>query len=178
MYRSRRPVKWFSFSNERLRFCLGDLSRVSELCRYLFEAIEFRKIRFITYEHEHLLASLFAFFRRHEDAHAWRGCCKLAIVAILVLRVRELVWRADGISQNLLGRRHFVRQWQVIDKLCHEVLLGSVFGDLRTVSSVERGFWRGVFRIYGCGFGGPRRCRCARRFSSRLSARIILSARW
>src|SRR5215204_1366947 len=97
MYRAGGPVKRLPFCNQRMRFCFSELSRIGKFRSYLFVTIEPGEICFVTHQDKHLLAALFAFFRRHENTHAWRSCGKFAVVTIKIFCVREFVWRANGV---------------------------------------------------------------------------------
>src|SRR5205085_4632208 len=82
-------------------------------------------------------AALFAALRRRGDAHARRRLLKLAVIAVHVFGVGELVRRADGVAENLVGRRHLVGGGQVIDEFRQEVFLRRVLFDLGGVLFVQ-----------------------------------------
>ena len=133
MNRTGSPVENFAFADQALCFRLRNLARVSQLRRDVLVAIELGEQRLVTDGHEDLFLPFLGFLRRSKQAHAFAGPRQLAIVAIEILRIGELVWRSDDIAEHFVRRRNRVRHRQVIHQLSQEKLFGCVLFDLLRV---------------------------------------------
>src|SRR5262249_51856016 len=144
---TRGPVECFAFRHQLLSFGAIDFSRIGEFGGDLFVAIKFGDVCFIADDNEELLPALFTPLWGGETSDARGGLLQLAVIAIHVLCVRELVRGPDDVAQHLVGGRHLIGGRHVIDKLSQKVLFSRVFLYLSRVGIV-------YLRGGGCFFFG------------------------
>ena len=126
MYRSAGPIDRFAFGYELLRYLVVYLSRIAELGGDLFVVVQPRDIGFVRNDDRELFTALFALFRRDKCLHAGTRLFELAVIAMLVLCICELVRRADGVTDNLVRRRNLIGRREMIDDLGQELLVGRI----------------------------------------------------
>ena len=106
-------------ADELLRVGVGRLARVGELRGDLLEVVELRDVGLVADRDQHELAAFFALPTLHTFTRG-DGRGERVEVAVDVLRVGELVGRADDVAQDFLGRGNGRRGGQMIDELGEE----------------------------------------------------------
>ena len=135
--RAGEPVERLGLAHQVGRLGVRRLAGVGELRGDLFVAVDPPEVLLARDGREDHLAALLALADGpHLDPRGRRG--ERAEVGVDVLRVRELLGRADDIAQRLLRRGDGVRRGQVVDELGEEERLGRVLADLRGVVGVDR----------------------------------------
>ena len=137
MNRAREPVEGFAGFLEVRGFVRREFARVGEFRGDVLVMVELRDVLRVADGHDHEVAALLA-FAGNERADAGRGFFESAVITIDVGDMRQLVWRADGVAENFVGRRNGLRRRKVVNERSGEIRLGGVLADLRGVVRVER----------------------------------------
>ena len=109
MDRTRSPIDRLALGDQRFCYLVVYLSRIGESRHYLFITIELSHRRLIANDDEKLFPALLTLLRCHKRLDPRRRLFKLAIIAMLVFCVRQLIRRTHGITDDLVRRRHRCR---------------------------------------------------------------------
>jgi len=103
------------------RLRLGERSRIGELLQVLPIRLEILDVRLRRNEHDHHVASLFGLAGHQRLDPPGQRFFELSKIALLVRRIRQLLWRADVVAENVLRLRDAFPDRQVIDERRQEL---------------------------------------------------------
>ncbi len=148
---ARGPIKRQGLGDQFVRLRPLGLARVRQPGGEFLVMVQFGNVALVRDRHHDDFA---AFFRVADGKHLdpLRGLLQLPHVAVDVLRISELVGRADGVPQHLLRRGHAIGSGQVVHQFRQEKRLGGVLVDLGRVPLVV--FLRCGGRNWRRRFGG------------------------
>ena len=156
---ARGPIERQRFGDRLVRLRLRRPARVRQPGGEFFVMVQPGNVALVRNRHQDDFA---AFLRVADGKHLdpLGGLFQLPQVAVDILRISELVGRADGVSQHLLRRGHAIGSGQVVHQLRQEKRLRGVladFGGVPLVISPRRGSRNRRRRFGGLLVGGRKR---------------------